>query len=150
MIGRQTTGTTLPSVSVRYASTREGEEVKSTHVQEHNLVTERGVDAEDAFNGGQKRQVPDGGAEFFVDLAHDRGAVSLTQLHTPADQAVVTGWVSTVGGLRLTAWAVKSSFGAISMAFTRMGERSIGGMSALCQSAQTGRGTYPHPDRSGA
>ena len=45
---------------------------------------------------------------------------------------------SSVGGLRLTAWAVESSFGAISIALTRMYERSTDAIAALCQTTADG------------
>ena len=63
-------------------------------------------------------------AEFLVHFPHDCFEVGLAKFDTATDQAVVAERVSIVGRLRLTAWAVKASFGATSIALTRMQDLS--------------------------
>lgn len=59
-------------------------------MDEHHLMSENPVDAKDVLHGSEEFEVVDSGAEFLVDLPHDRVAVGLAEFDPAADQAVVS------------------------------------------------------------
>lgn len=67
--------------------------IEPTGVDEHHLVPEHSIDAEDVLHDSEQLEVVDRRAEFLVDLPQDRLTVGLAELDPAADQPVISGRV---------------------------------------------------------
>ena len=85
-------------------------------------MAEHSVDAKDVLHDREQGEVVDVRAQFLPDLATNRVHMSLAEFDRTTDQAMEA--VGILSGGCVDACAVRTSLGAMIMAFTRMLERS--------------------------